>query len=306
MAVLRESCLICYQIIDHLHLVAAEPFHDIWQSNHRYLLRSAHFPQSPASMLLLPVLIHPVDDALTLRLVIVAPVLPSPFQHLVPGHAEMIEQVRGMHHVVVVSARSVDDVSLGEHLFDDRPCLFSLCLMRAHGRLLATLAVLCVCRCVCCRSLVVGDDERLCVEIQHRISIMRNATEPRHVATLSVVRHATQVSIILVALPVGRPVQDTILRTRELRLLRITEDGPGPLAADAAIGQYRVRVACDLAHHLFQPARLHVVYVADGKSRHAYGLCGLFANTIEQHSHREGRHDGTLHLLVGLFAGDVS
>ena len=47
-----------------------------------------------------------------------------------------------------------------------------------------------------------------------------------------------------------------------------------------------------------------MIDVADGKASDTGGMGGLLAETIEQHRHREGWHDGVLDLLVGFFAGD--
>ena len=154
-------------------------------------------------MFVLAVPIHPVDDALTLLFLIVAPVLSSPFEHVIPLHAKVVEQVGGVHHIVMVGARPIGDVALGQHLLDDRPGSLDLGVVSAHRVFLAALAGFRIGSRISSRCLVIGNEEGLCLEVEHGLPIVGDTTQACDIAALGVIGHAAQVGIVLVAFLIG-------------------------------------------------------------------------------------------------------
>ena len=85
-------------------------------------------------------------------------------------------------------------------------------MMTAHGILCTALATLGVSRRIRRRCLVVGNQERLRLGVETGFRVVGNARETGDVAALAVVFYAAKVGIILVALLISGPIENTIFR----------------------------------------------------------------------------------------------
>ena len=219
--------LIRHYIIDDLHTLP-QPVFNLRQGDHRRLFRLAPLSvQSPCAVLL-RLTVATADGTLALLAAVVAPLLRGPLQQFVQVHAVAVHQECRMHHVVVVVPTLVHQSAPCQSLLHPWPCILHAYMVRACRILPSRFPPFLVGRKVGRQDLLVGNHERLCLQVHIHIRIVGQSAQPRIVSTLRVVLMPHQFSIVSVAFEEG-----------------CRKAHPQPLPKGGGIGQ---TVCCRCAH----------------------------------------------------------